>query len=320
MKGTLLFASLVAVLLQPVAPIPVVDAAALDARNTNRHLPFKKITAFGDSLSDNASHGVWVISNHTWPPKEVYYKGRFSNGPTWVEHVAKKFQLPLVDYAVGGATSNNTLVQGRNGPNSTIPVPSMLDQVASYLKSKHDSAHISETLFCLFIGTNDPFFLPTIQSQQTVQAIEGAVTQLRKAGAKSFVLVAPSSLAIIPYDKDASLPADAIAGLGKYSTDLRDGIKALSAKLQHGHSHLKVAFVDLLAFLNKVLDNPQKYGFDPKTKNEPCLKGIFFPSPGGTTVCKNPDKYIFWDDFHPTKKVHQDFANVAEQAILKRFG
>jgi phospholipase/lecithinase/hemolysin len=325
MKAAAVFASLAAAFLQPVASTPVINAASLQARTFNHdHLPFKKITIFGDSLSDDASHGAWVITNHTWPADKAYYKGRFSNGPTWVENVAKAFHLPLVNYAIGGATSNNTLVQGATGPGSTVPVPSMLDQVSTYLKSKHDSAHISETLFCILIGGNDPFFLPTVQASQTVQAIEFAVNQLHKAGAKSFVLLATPSLAIIPYDKDAGLSAAAISALGTYSINLRDGIKALGLKLQrqskHSHSHrIKVAFVDLLDFLNTVLDNPKKYGFDPKTKNESCLKGVYFPIPGGRTLCKNPDKYIWWDEFHPTEAGHKWVAKVVENAIQKRF-
>lgn len=93
---------------------------------------FKEIVCFGDSLSDDG-HGSFALTNGTWPAKQ-YYQGRFSNGPTWVEHVAPN--TPLRNYAVGGATSDNDLVEGRTGLNSSIISTAMVDQVNAYIASE----------------------------------------------------------------------------------------------------------------------------------------------------------------------------------------
>lgn len=145
-------------------------------------------------------NGVYRITNHTWPADPAYYGGRFSNGPVWVEDVASKLHLSLTDYAVGSgtfspsfhvsditdmeksprhaATSNNTLVQGYTGPNS-IPVPSALDQLNSYLASSGaTSATARQTLYVILIGANDAFFLPTVNASQSVAAIASAVDKL----------------------------------------------------------------------------------------------------------------------------------------------
>jgi phospholipase/lecithinase/hemolysin len=42
--------------------------------------------------------------------------------------------------------------------------------------------------------------------------------------------------------------------------------------------------------LNQIVANPRAYGFTNVT--DPCFNG--------TTVCTNPDRYLYWDDIHPT--------------------
>ncbi len=38
-------------------------------------------------------------------PEAPYYEGKFTNGPVWIEVVAKQFGVALANYAAGGATS-----------------------------------------------------------------------------------------------------------------------------------------------------------------------------------------------------------------------
>ena len=47
--------------------------------------PLQNIVVFGDSLSDNGN--LYEIMKHQLPQSPPYYKGRFSNGPVWVEHL-----------------------------------------------------------------------------------------------------------------------------------------------------------------------------------------------------------------------------------------
>ncbi|KIO15822.1 carbohydrate esterase family 16 protein, partial [Tulasnella calospora MUT 4182] len=92
---------------------------------------FRRLVVFGDSFSDDG-HGAWVVSNHTWPADPAYYRHTFSNGPIWptVLSGALGIDNKLTDKATGGATSDNAVVQGYTGADSTIPVPSALDQIA----------------------------------------------------------------------------------------------------------------------------------------------------------------------------------------------
>lgn len=100
-------------------------AVLANAAPTVPKLSYDAIIVFGDSLSDNGN-GTFKLTNRTWPADPAYYNGRFANGPTWVEYVARAV-LPfkkrvldagLYDEAYGGATLDNVRVQGYTGAKS----------------------------------------------------------------------------------------------------------------------------------------------------------------------------------------------------------
>ena len=73
----------------------VVSATSLDT-----------LVVFGDSLSDNGN--LYEYLKHQLPVSPPYFKGRFSNGPVWVEALLKSYYSShstdhLLDYAFGGA-------------------------------------------------------------------------------------------------------------------------------------------------------------------------------------------------------------------------
>ncbi|KAJ6453312.1 GDSL-like Lipase/Acylhydrolase [Mycena sanguinolenta] len=246
--------------------------------------PFKHLVVLGDSFSDNGN-GAYCITNHTWPADPAYYGERFSNGPVWVEDVASKLHLSLTDYAVGGATSNNTLVQGYTGPNS-IAVPSALDQLNSQRRSRATSATAQETLYVILIGANNAFFLPMVNASQSVAAIASAVDKLHaKLGATNFLLATYPDLSQLPLS--AYIPSPAAASLKNYTTSLRADLFALN------------------------------YGYDPSTDGKSCLTGAYSEAP--RMLCSDPDNYIFRDEYHPTRKSHMYMAELAEGVIRKVF-
>lgn len=88
--------------------------------------------------------------------------------------------------AIGGATTSNKLVQGFTGPGSSIPVPSILDQVAAYVQGPRTPAALEKnanTLFVLLGGGNDAFFgLPNVTAADSVANLAKAVKTLKSRG------------------------------------------------------------------------------------------------------------------------------------------
>lgn len=76
---------------------------------------FSKIYGFGDSLSDTGNVNQLVLQatggTLTFPPSPPYDGGRFSNKKIWLELLAERLGLPLVNSSFGGATTGdqNTL-------------------------------------------------------------------------------------------------------------------------------------------------------------------------------------------------------------------
>ncbi len=84
----------------------LVALASIIVSRSAQSATFDSIVAFGDSLSDKGN--LYSLTGDTIPPSPPYYQGRFSNGPVWVEDVAKYLGIPLADYALGGANTDNT--------------------------------------------------------------------------------------------------------------------------------------------------------------------------------------------------------------------
>ncbi|KAI5478572.1 hypothetical protein MNV49_004831 [Pseudohyphozyma bogoriensis] len=243
----------------------------------------KKVVVFGDSLSDSG----------------------FSNGPVYAEDLAGFLSAPIYDYAVGGATTNNTLVQGYTGPSSTIPVPSVLDQIDDYLI---DHTPSSSTLFVLYGGANDAFFgLPNITGLDSVRSLEGGVAKLKQAGAKHFLL--PTLPPIGRHYPFAVLVPSYAPLLETFANEFRYEL----LKLRDQDSSIVVS--DLYGLFKGIFATPEKYGFNASTIDESCLRGVYMEVEGGVAVCSNPRTYVWWDEYHPTKVVHKLIAKVLLKSI-----
>jgi hypothetical protein len=68
---------------------------------------FRNIVIFGDSTSDTGN--VFALTDKTYPIPPYYWKGRFCNGPNWVDQLEV---LGISNYAYGSATTVNNLVTG----------------------------------------------------------------------------------------------------------------------------------------------------------------------------------------------------------------
>ena len=73
-----------------VACLALTSLTALAAAKTS----FDAIFVFGDSYCDVGN--IYAYTGGLKPLSPPYYKGRFSNGPIWVEPVARVLGLPML--------------------------------------------------------------------------------------------------------------------------------------------------------------------------------------------------------------------------------
>ncbi|MDJ0602046.1 MAG: SGNH/GDSL hydrolase family protein [Crocosphaera sp.] len=116
---------------------------------------FSTIYGFGDSLSGTGNINQIIVEatggTQTFPPSPPYFMGRFSNGPAWIEILAQKLEVPLINSAFGGATSGfeNTLDTTLPG----IPLPGLQQQIANF--TINNPLADPNALYAIWAGGND---------------------------------------------------------------------------------------------------------------------------------------------------------------------
>lgn len=259
---------------------------------------FSAVTVIGDSLSDTG-RTAQVLGPY-FPP--IYYQGRVSNGPVWVEYFSAKLGLaynPLENFAWAGSHSGYL---NSFGP----PLPGMRQQTEELLSQ---SKHVDKNaLYVVFGGSNDFMrILIDQESPQTVipQAVGNIITivsHLRAAGAKHIVVVDVPNLGLTPRARMQGSTTQIIAtGLSvMYNTLLNTALNAMDKKI------IRVSAFDIL---NTLAASPATFGFTN-------IQDMGYLSPAG-------DTYLFWDDLHPTTRAHQYIADrifsaVEEAGLLKK--
>jgi phospholipase/lecithinase/hemolysin len=281
--------------------------------------PFTAIISIGDSLSDsgNAFRATAPLPGQAIPVSPPYFRGRFSNGLMWVEHLANAVGLQITpsldggtNFAFGGATTGqdlNRIFQRDLG----VVIPSLRTQVAAYRLTLADPTLTDPTrmkrapadaLYIVWGGANDlrdavqngtAGATPESVASNAVNNLATVIRELQSAGAIYFLVPNLPDLGRTP--QHVALGPEAVRLATALSTAFNS---ALENTLQQLESTLPIdiARLDIAAHFQAVTANPQSFGVTNVT--EACLSGDPF-DPG--TVCANPDSYIFWDAIgHPT--------------------
>ncbi len=252
--------------------------------------PFERIVVFGDSLSDSGN------------------AGRFSNGPVWVELVARYLHVELspatlggTNFAVGGA-----LVEGPPGSQS------LREQARSYLERRRRGTNADDparTLYVVFGGANDIF--AAMQGPAPDRAVTRAADTVARivadlmaqADARTFLVVNLPNVGAAPAVRAAG-PEAVRAGRMlsvAFNAALDRVLRAVGAQ---SSVLVTIRYLDLFALSERVFAEPQRFGF--RNVTDPCcLRGG--EDPGG---------FLFWDEIHPTAAAHARLAEAAIAALL----
>ena len=261
---------------------------------------FTAIYVFGDSYCDVGN--IYAATGGA-VPAPPYAGGRFSNGPLWLEHVAGAWGLPMkasilggTDYAFGGAEVTADVALGGGAF-----IPSIPHQVALYL-SQHGGKADPNALYILEGGGNDIVNAtggsPQQLAFQIAAGIAGIENQLRRAGARNFLIPNIFDLALTPIGRaNAAFNTAAAIATNKTVGDL--------LAIEELFPGVRITHLDSFDLFNAVLKtDPTNFGFtDPVN---PCFNQITL------TLCSDPAHTFFWDDIHPTVFGHSFLAVTVE--------
>jgi phospholipase/lecithinase/hemolysin len=273
-----------AVLFSVVIPNPVMAAN------------FSEIYVFGDSLSDTGQ--LFEQSQAQFPPSSLYFEGRFSNGPVWVEYLAEQLNIPFnpdTNFAFGGATT------GKMNRHET-PSRGLLDQVNRFQQTE-DSAD-PNALYIVWAGPNDYLGNQEINPHQPVSNVSQAIATLAAMGAHNFLVPNLPDLGNLPATRNRQSSVQLNELIRLHNQGLAQSLQQLSSRLG---SEVEIIPLNVNEIYNQVLDKPANFGFGNVT--EPCLnqqRGM---------ICQNPQDYLFWDDIHPTTFAHEKLGIYAFQLL-----
>lgn len=268
---------------------------------------FDRIIVFGDSLSDT---GNFRLSNSILFPQPLYNYavGRFTDGSgtrpstdcyfgVWHEqlarilglHSATASKLSGLNYAYADATTADRDESIDLTPSVSATIENLGSQVRDFLI--HHRPHRRD-LILLWAGAND-LRDGTILPADSVANIDINLRRLIAAGARDFVVPNIPPLGDAP-EARAGDPATAAA--------LNSNVAAFNALLAADLTNLLAEYhaqgVQLL------IVRPNIYGAFLRLDRHKSLYGLANVTGSAQDRKVDPDRYLFWDEVHPTTKGH----------------
>jgi len=268
---------------------------------------FSRIYVFGDSLSDTGN-----IASLLGPlPNPPFFNNRISNGAVSVEVLAAGVGL-IVDaslHLTGPALGTNYAVAGaRAGGSVAIDLPT---QVNLFL-ANHGGVAPADALYIVFIGGNDVRDArdatdPVVAAGLIDAAVAAEVSQVNAlivSGAENVLVVNVPDIGSIPESGLLELLTgdDTVSGRAtgltkRYNKSLKRQLKALKkiTKADIDIFNLFEEFADIIE------DGPEN-GFT--NTSDACFSSVSLSFNAGCGFGANFPQYIFFDEIHPTARVH----------------
>jgi phospholipase/lecithinase/hemolysin len=267
------------------------------------------MVVFGDSLSDNGN--LYEYMKHQLPVSPPYYKGRFSNGPIWVELLIQSYYPThsndhLLDYAYGGAG----VLEGDDYDEMLFTLHREID---TYFLAHQDKAD-EKSLFVVWIGSNNYLGAPEEADKTVDDVIYGLELGLRRLadqGAKYILVVNVPDLGRTP----AAVDFEAVDRLTYISKRHNDLLQKKVEKLKTDYPAIQWIYFDINLVFDDMINEPGRFGFtnttntcyeDTLSSDESSRKSLLhmvsrISRSGSKKAC---DGFLFFDPVHPTAPAH----------------
>lgn len=261
---------------------------------------FDVVVGFGDSTTD--TDNVYKLTNENWPIVPPYYRGRFTNGPVWIEWLG----IPTIDnYAHGGSTSDDKLIQGYSASGKQI-VPGARQQIQMYLnKTKSQKKDFSQTLFAIWSGNNDYFFNTSLNPSQVTERLIILIEDLLKTGAKHVLIMNKIPGEMLPYIKTSDEANAARIRSIHHNGNLTASVK----QLQKNRPDVSIYLFDIYSLMLEIKNNNT---LDLANKTANCWTVM---TNEVLVSCSNPNSYFFVDQYHFSARVHRFIGDHVRQFI-----
>lgn len=269
---------------------------------------FSRLVVFGDSLSDTGN--LAAIRGDLPPP---YFQNRISNGPVTVEVLAEQLGLRADAslHLLGRRAGTNYAVAG--GRARGQDVIDLSGQVVAFL-AQHGNDAPRDALYVVFIGGND------VRDARDAAGVDEAndilddavddivrnVRLLRRAGARSFLVMNSADIGLIPETRlQAAANNDAffVRRATQLSNRFRQELRRQLQRLRREQRGLFVQEVDIYSASRRVAQRAARFGLSNITDG--CFNSRDFSFHPDCPQGSGFDRFYFFDEIHPTAKVHR---------------
>lgn len=260
------------------------------------------VHVFGDSLSDRGR--VHRLTFGQVPRSPPYWKGRFSDGPVWAEHV----ETAVRD---AGAAWSNRAYGGAKARTDRDGIPDLERQTRAWRDLPSARRGPASTAL-VAIGANDVLDRVgrrdvTRVARKAANAVARETRWLFEQGVERAWLFGLADLGAIPkFDGRAGPVTSARAGADAFDARLRRHVSDLAAT---GHD---VRFFDLRAAVEAVFAAPGTYGITDTTT--PCLVNGRRCKPAAAA------RKAYFDEIHPTASLHGAIAKIVLADFSATYG
>ena len=291
------------------------------------HERLTRSVTFSDSLSDTGNlfsvsgfPPTTIVDPSTGIPSDGYFQGRFANGPVWIEYFIETLELSPssglpsnfggTNYSWGGAETGDDI--------STRGTPNIGSQIGIFYGNVSNGNAIPldpDALIVLWAGANDYVNNPTNQNHVAAQDLVGNIRRhiedLIALGGKNFLVPNMPALGQLPrfVNTESELQFDNLSS--QFNEELSVALEDLEAV--HDIVIFRFNVFDLVL---QMVNNPSVFGFENVTDTAKSIVGEDSSTFFYGSVVDNPEKYMFFDDVHPTTRTHEILGDFAFNASV----
>ena len=285
---------------------------------------YSKLVVFGDGLSDQGIFGR--LTGNRYPPSPPFHEGRWTNGPTWVEPLARKGNWPLAsadNHAQGGATTGryniNEPLRSALQLAADAPIRGVLTQIEA--AARPGVTLDPKALYVVWAGGHDigaylEFGQPDLKAQPPEQNIRAGLQLLRRAGARHVLLGTMPDLSSTPGYAGTELGERAKALVDAYNR----GLQVVATEMRQ--DGLNVVLLDGAGAFERAFRDAARLGIVNAREAYLPLDYIDFqqplapakPLPAG----RDPATYFSFWAVSAGARVHEVIAEVALETLARQ--
>lgn len=282
--------------------------------------PYSELLVFGDSLSDPGNKAK--LTDNTSPNPDFYPKRQFTNGDTWAKQLGADIGTNFA-YGDARATENGDEFPDFSAQvdlfkaalaDTDSPLNVGDNPLAAVWFGGNDLRDLSNDVFAALATTPDQaeFFkkakaLADVKAVEIAASIAGGVGRLAaETGLEDFLVFLAPDLSTIPALVDSDFAPLFLEVVNGTNLAIQFFVDQVAAAIPT----INVEYFDPNLVAANILAAPAAFGLDPEKTKSQCL------STAGFCGLENASDYYFFDDIHPTEKVHTVLAEAVRAQVV----